>query len=263
MGIFEELHGHEGGARFSNFLREQAGTVYGATGRAWLQWLTENAEGLNPRIRQAADRLARQIVPEAAGGQAERVGARFALVGAAGELATSAGLTGWPPGEAERAARECFNAWLAARGGIGDGEVSAMLRQVRRFLEAHGEGRFTWWHRAADDHSAKTLNRAGLRRMLNELGDPIKSNAEYQREFGERMPAKMADGVSVEYFVLSEVFKGEMCQGFDPQAVARVLLENECLVTKEPGRYNVRERLPVMGMTRCYRILPRIFDLEL
>jgi putative DNA primase/helicase len=116
MGAFENLHNREGGADFARHLTGQAGAVYGATGRAWLQWLTENEDGLKARIREAADRLARQIVPEAAGGQVERVGARFALVGAAGELATAAGLTGWPVGEAERAARECFNAWLAARG---------------------------------------------------------------------------------------------------------------------------------------------------
>lgn len=262
LGAFEELHDREGGADFARHITGQAGTVYGATGRAWLQWLTENADGLKPRIRDAAGKLARQIVPEAAGGQVERVGARFALVGAAGELATSAGLTGWPPGEAERAARECFNAWLAARGGIGNGEVSAMLRQVRRFLEAHGEGRFTWWHRAADDHSAKTLNRAGLRRMLNEQGEPIKTNSQHLGEYGDKMPAALGETVSVEYFVLSEVFKSEMCQGFDPQAVARVLAEHECLTVKEPGRYSVQERLPGLGKARCYRITPAIFELD-
>ena len=263
MGAFENLHDREGGADYARHITGQAGTVYGATGRAWLQWLTENAEGLKPRIRQAAGRLAGQIVPEAAGGQVERVGARFALVGAAGELATAAGLTGWPAGESERAARECFNAWLATRGGIGNGEVVAMLRQVRRFLEAHGEGRFTWWHRAADDHNSKTLHRAGLRRMLNEQGEPIKSNPEHQREYGERMPATLGEGVSVEYFVLSEVFKSELCQGFDPQAVARVLLEHECLTVKEHGRFNATERLPGLGLTRCYRIAPRIFELDI
>lgn len=262
MGAFENLHDREGGADFARHLTGQAGTVYGATGRAWLLWLTENADGLKARIREDADRLARQIVPEAASGQVERVGARFALVGAAGELATSAGLTGWPRGEAERAARECFNAWLAARGGIGNGEVSAMLRQVRRFLEAHGEGRFTWWHRAADDHSAKTLNRAGLRRMLNDRGDPIKTNSQHLSEYGDKMPATLGENVSIEYFVLSEVFKSEMCQGFDPQAVARVLFEYECLTVKEAGRYNVTERLPGVGLSRCYRITPRIFELE-
>lgn len=262
MGAFEFLHGREGGADFARHLTGQAGSVYGTAGRAWLQWLTEHADTLKARIREAAGRLAGQIVPEAASGQVERVGARFALVGAAGEMATEAGLTGWSKGEAERAARDCFNAWLLARGGIGNGEVSAMLRQVRRFLEAHGEGRFTWWHRAADDHNAKTLNRAGLRRMVNEKGQPIKNDAEHQREYGERMPAVLGEGVSVEYFVLSEVFKTEVCQGFDPQAVARVLLEHECLMTKEPGRYNATERLPGLGLARCYRITPRIFEVD-
>lgn len=263
MGAFEDLHNHEGGSAFARHLTGQAVTVYGAAGRAWLEYLTENADGLKARIRQASDQLARQIVPEAASGQVERVGARFALVGAAGELATAAGLTGWPAGESERAARECFNAWLAARGGIGNGEVSAMLRQVRRFLEAHGEGRFTWWHRAADDHNAKTLNRAGLRRMLNDRGEPIKTQHDHAADYGDRMPATLGENVSVEYFVLSEVFKSEMCQGFDPQAVARVLVEHECLTVKEPGRYSVKERLPGLGSARCYRIGPRIFDLDL
>lgn len=263
MGAFESLHSREGGADFARHLTGQAGAVYGATGRAWLQWLTENADGLKARIRQAADRLAAQIVPEAASGQVERVGARFALVGAAGEMATAAGLTGWPVGEAEQAARDCFNAWLAARGGIGNGEVSAMLRQVRRFLEAHGEGRFTWWHRAADDHNSKTLHRAGLRRMLNDRGEPIKTNHDHATDYGDRMPATLGENVSVEYFVLSEVFKSELCQGFDAQAVARVLLEHGCLTVKEPGRFNVTERLPGMGLTRCYRIAPRIFELDL
>ncbi|MDP3809427.1 MAG: DUF927 domain-containing protein [Hydrogenophaga sp.] len=263
MGAFEDLHGHEGGSNFSRYLVGQAGTMYGATGRAWLQWLTENADTIKARIREASNALALQLVPEAAGGQVDRVGARFALVGAAGELATAAGLTGWGAGESERAARDCFNAWLAARGGVGNGEVVAMLRQVRRFLEAHGEGRFTWWHRAADDHNSKTLHRAGLRRMLNDRGEPIKSNHDHAADYGDRMPSGLGEGVTVEYFVLSEVFKSELCQGFDPQAVARVLQDHECLVTKEAGRYNATERLPGLGLARCYRIPPRIFELDL
>ena len=138
-----------------------------------------------------------------------------------------------------------------------------MLRQVRRFLEAHGEGRFTWWHRAADDHNSKTLHRAGLRRMLNDRGEPIKTNADHQADYGERMPAAFGEGVSVEYFVLSEVFKGEVCQGFDAQAVAAVLAEHGCLVVKEKGRHSVKERLPGVGLARCYRINANIFELDL
>lgn len=167
LGAFEELHGHDGGAVFSRYLVGQAASVYGAVGRAWLLWLAEQADTIGRTIREATTRLAAEMVPSGASGQVERVAARFALVGAAGELATDAGLTGWSAGESERAALACFNAWLAARGGKGNGEVVAMLRQVRRFLEMHGEGRFAMWHRGLDDHAPKTLQRAGVRRMLD------------------------------------------------------------------------------------------------
>lgn len=258
MGAFEELHGHEGGANFSRHLVGQAASVYGATGRAWLQWLTDNAGTIKPRIRAASNALALQIVPEAAGGQVERVGARFALVGAAGELATAAGLTGWAAGESDRAARECFNAWLAARGGIGNGETVAMLRQVRRFLEAHGDGRFTDCNRIEDDHAPKTLHRAGFRRTLNASGTPIGKRvaAQYAHEVTSR------DGESVEYLVFSEVFKTELCQGFDPQAVARVLLEHECLIPEKGRSFDCKPNFPGFGRPRCYRITARIFELD-
>jgi putative DNA primase/helicase len=157
LGAFENLHGMTGGAAFAKHITGQAQAVYGAPGRAWLQWCCDHADTLKAGIRNASNLLAQGMIPKDSSGQVERVGARFALVGAAGEIATQAGLTGWPVGESERAARACFAAWLAARGGNGNGEIVAMLRQVRRFLETHGAGRFTDWHRAADDHAPKTL----------------------------------------------------------------------------------------------------------
>ena len=191
----------------------------------------------------------------------ERVAARFALVAVAGELATEAGLTGWPAGESERAVRRCFESWLAQRGGTGNAEVRQMVRQVQRFFELHGEGRFTWWHRAADDHNTKTLQRAGYRRMLNEMGEPIKRDSQHLVEFGDRMPVERNDGVQVEYFIFPEVWRTEVCQGFDAQAVCRVLAEHGALQT-EQGRHTVRARLPGVGNTRCYQIKPELMALE-
>jgi putative DNA primase/helicase len=178
LGAFENLHGFEGGSAFARHITGQAASVYGAPGRAWLEWLTTNADTLKARIREASATLAAQIEPEGASGQVERVGARFALVGAAGELATAAGLTGWPVGESERAARACFNAWLAARGGIGNGEVVAMLRQVQRVMVNDGEAKFAYWHRAADDHAGKTLLRIGVRCMLDQDGNEVRTNSQ-------------------------------------------------------------------------------------
>lgn len=263
-GMLEDLHGMDGGgSAFSRHIVEQAGRCYGGPGRAWLQWLTENAHTLKADLRQRMQAIEYAMIPEAGGGQVQRVGLRFALVGAAGEMATAAGLTGWEPGESERAAKVCFDAWLASRGGTGDGEVTAMLRQVRAFLESHGEGRFTWWHRAGDDHAAKTLHRAGFRRMVSEDGKPIKSDAEHQRAYGDCMASTMAESVSTEYFIHAETFKAEVCRGFDAGAVARVLLDRECLIPDKGRPFDCKPRLPGVGLSRCYRISPAIFALDL
>ncbi|CAG9932429.1 Toprim domain-containing protein [Candidatus Nitrotoga arctica] len=262
LGAFENLHGYASGAAFSKRITDLAQAMYGAPGRAWLEWLTTNADTIKGSIRAKSNALAAQMIPKDSSGQVERVGARFALVGAAGEMATAAGLTGWPVGESERAATACFNAWLAARGGNGNGEVVAMLRAVRRFLEAHGEGRFSMWHRSADDHAPKTLQRAGVRRMLNADGKPIKTNNHHAIEFGDKMPATLGEDVSFEYFILAETFRAEVCQGFDYQAVCRVLLDHGCLSPDKGRPFDCRPRLPGVGPATCYRITPAIFDLE-
>jgi putative DNA primase/helicase len=265
LGAFENLHTAANGAAFAKHITQQAQTVYGATGRAWLQWLTEHADTLKTTIRTSADAIAARLIPPNASGQVERVGARFALIGAAGELATAAGLTGWPVGESERAAAACFNAWRAARGGDGHGEELAMLRQVRRFLELNAEGRFAMWHRGSDDHAPKTLNRAGVRRMLGSDGQPVKAGNPFGPKGDYIEPASdgLGEGVSFEYFVMAETFRAEICQGFDFKAVARVLLNHGCLAPDKGRTFDCKPRLPGVGLTWCYCIKPAIFELDL
>lgn len=259
-GAFEVLHCYDNGSDFSRGITQEAAKYYGAPGRAWLVWLTSRAPTLKQLIRARADNITRQIVPGVAGGQVQRVGARFGLIAAAGEMATEAGLTGWTPGESTRAAQACFNSWMAARGGTGNSEVGAMLRQVCRFLELHAEGRFTWWHRAADDRAAKTLNRAGVRRMIDDQGEPVKTNSTHLAQYGDNMSPVMGEGVSVEFFILPETFKNEVCAGFDHVSVCRVLAAKGCLVFTEKGRYDTKTRLPGIGPARCYHIKASVFE---
>lgn len=266
LGAFEELHGCDGGASFAKHIAGAAGTVYGAVGLAWLQWITEQVETLKASIRKESDAFLAKLVPDGASGQVERVGARFALVAAAGEMATQAGLTGWYAGESERAATACFTAWLAARGGAGNAEVRTILRMVRNFLEANGEGRFTWWHRATDDRNAKTLNRCGFRRLVYD-DKPIKSESDFQREFGDvkSVPADAIDDTSTEFFVMADTFRTELCGGYDHNEVARILRDHGCLRTEAPDRLTYKTRLPSIGavMVRCYCITSKIFELDI
>lgn len=263
MGAFENIHGHASPAAFASHLTREGQACHGAPGLAFIEWVCAQWTGLPRRLREGVQALTAEWAPPGASGQVQRVAARFALVAMAGELATEVGLTGWEPSDSEWAGRACFDAWLVARGGAGNGEVRNMLRQVRRFLEAHGDGRFTWWHRAADDHNAKTLHRAGFKRMLNADGEPIKTNSQHLGEYGDKMSPAAGEAVSTEYFILPEVFRSEVCQGFDYQAVCRVLLEHGALVPGAGRAYDCRVRLPGHGLANCYRIPPALLELDI
>jgi putative DNA primase/helicase len=264
MGGIEVLHGQEGAGALADAIVSAATREYGTAGRAWLEWLCERVDVLPDQLQVDVDRIRAELVPEAASEQVRRAGSRFALVAVAGELATKAGITGWAVGEAERAVRKCFASWLGARGHMDNGEDAAMLHQVRRFLELNGEGRFAWWHRAMDDHTPKTLNRAGFRRLLDDEGKPIKSDSDHMREYGERMNAADADRARVDYIILREVFEREVCQGFDARAVAK-LLHKRGHLQGEGDRLQDRQRLPGMGGDKvpCYHFKPSIFSDEL
>ena len=262
MGGIEDLHGMEGPGELADAITAAGARHYGTAGRAWLEWLCDRHGELPERLASMVEQYRVELVPEAASEQVRRVGSRFALVAAAGELATEAGITGWQAGEALQGARRCFNAWLASRGHLDNGEDASMLRQVRGFLELHGEGRLTWWHRAADDHNPKTLNRAGFRRLLDMQGKPIKTDAAHQREYGERMSPADGEQTQVEYMLLREVFRNEVCKGFDPEAVAK-LLQKRGHLSHEADRLTAKHRLPGMGLTACYHLKPSLFSDDL
>jgi putative DNA primase/helicase len=260
LGAFENLHGYDKGAAFSDAATRAAARHYGSAGLAFIAHLIDTQEGITQRSKQAIDAIASAWIPPNSSGQVHRVGRRFALVAAAGELATQAGLTGWPVGEATQGAKACFDAWLSSRGGNGNAEEYAMLAQVRNFMQLHGAGRFTWWHRAGDDHAPNTLARAGYRRMVTPEGKPVKANTDHQREYGEHMSHADAEETSVEYFVFPEVFDKELCQGFDPLAVKRLLRDKGHLVPASDSRFDRRERLPGMGNTMVIKIKASILD---
>lgn len=231
LGMFEKLpQGMTAGA-FADRLRDAAAMHYGTAGPAFVSRLVQNHTEARDALRTARDAIAATLAPANAAGQVRRVAQRFALIAAAGELATEWGLTGWPEGEAATAATMCFRAWLGARGTAGAAEPAAMLRQVRRFLEAHGESRFAPWD--APDSRA-TINRAGFRRDA-------------------------ADGSGVEFYVMREAFKADICTGFDYRAVAQTLADAGALATDSDGSVTKPERLPGLGVTRCYRITSAIW----
>ncbi len=144
-GAFERLHGMGNGRTFADTLKANADHFHGTAFRALLEALAANMEPHREHLTGEIKRLADEWSPKGAGNQVGRAINRFALVAAAGELATRLGVTGWPEGEAIRATRVCLKAWLAERGHLGNQEDAATLRQIRQFFTLN-QSRFADWN---------------------------------------------------------------------------------------------------------------------
>ena len=238
MGIFEELHGFNAPADLADHLKDAAAKYHGQVLHHWLTRLVaevndpDKKDELLQWIAAQQELFLASAVPPAASGQVHRVAKRFALVSAAGEMATSWGLTGWPQGEAFAAVLSCFNAWLSRRGTAGQGEVEQLISQVQGFFERHGESRFTLW---GSKSKQPTPNRAGFRKAAAQGLD--------------------TEDVVYEYYVLPDTYKSELCQGFDPRWATKALVERGLLQTDSDNKPQVKPRLPGMGPTRCYHFL--------
>jgi uncharacterized protein (DUF927 family) len=236
LGCFEELHGFAGGHEFARALSAATGKYYGTAFPAFVQRSLSEREQLGTSLREAQVAFEKAALTDTASGQARRVAARFAMIGAAGEFATQWGITGWNAGEAMKAAQACFMAWLAAFGGEGNQEQRAMLKQVRRFLESHGEARFADFARpvAEDDHAPRVINKAGWRKHDQINGE-------------------------TEYYIYSEVFKTEVCSGLDYKAVARLLIDKKYM-RSDGKNFQPKVSLPGESTRRVFHMLPAIWN---
>lgn len=233
MGIFEAMHDGMTPAALSRQLKEAASRYHGAIGIEWLQKVVANQQGIQRLVTNTMQKFVDAVIPADAVGQVIRVARRFALVAAAGELASRFGLTGWEPGESLRAATQCFNTWLEAFGAEGNREDRAIMAQVRAFFESHGASRFD---NARSPNNEKILHRAGF----------------YQTD---------DEGYRI-YMVLAEVFKNELCKGFDQRAVTRTLLDAGWLKPAADGSASHKPRIKGVGTPRLYVFTHRIWGEE-
>lgn len=116
MGGVEELHECGGSGNFVHDILCAAEEVYGVAGAAWVRWVFEHIDELPERIEEEVERWKTAYIPKKASGEIRDAASRFALVAVAGELATSAGITGWNQGEASTAVGKCFDSWLEFQG---------------------------------------------------------------------------------------------------------------------------------------------------
>lgn len=250
MGVFQQLHEFAKPGDLAKHLQAAAKTDYGTAGRAFLTHLVRSRvtdqKALEGRIKGEQAGFAKAHVPEDAAGQVRSVADRFALIGAAGELAIAWGVLPWQAGEAIGAAGACFRTWLGDRGGAGATEDQQAIAAVQGFLEAHGESRFTpiipptetMDSRTPGPEQARTHNRAGWRRR----------------------PKGASDGW--EYLILPQAWTTEVCKGLDPKRVVAVLTAAGLLLGATPRAAAPLTYVPGEGTIRVYRVSGAIFGLR-
>lgn len=254
MGAVQDLHGHGTPAEFVEAMTAAAAKLYGSAGRVWLQHLCHVHDRLPAELHGLVEEYRSMLVPGDAGEQVGRVATRFAVVAAAGELATRAGITGWPAGHAIWASGECFDAWLAARGHVHNSEGVAMVRQVRAWIEKNGDALLTWLHRSLDDHRPNTALRAGFKRLVDPSGKPLRQDAATDwLDRHSRSGTAERDDALIEYLVLPEAFRNDVCRGLDAAAVARELRDLGLLV-HEADRFTMKQRIPGIGKVPVYHL---------
>ena len=225
LGIFENLHSHESPSAFADCIKKAAAQNYGHAARAFITQLQQRRQQTLETLSPALQTAAESLCPPNASGQVRRVAQRFALCAIAGEMATDWGLLPWKEGQAFAAIKTSFDAWLLLRGDAGAAEDAAIETQVRLFIEQHGASRF----QDMDNLAAPCSQRVGFRRISN-------------------------TGEGMEYYVLPESFKSEICKGFPLRRAVAVLLEKGLLLPGDSGS-NTRKPphdLPGFGRKRCY-----------
>lgn len=201
MGIFNDLVGAPDPNMLARRLASSADGAFGVAGPAFLDVLVRHTD-VRGVIEKAVSGME---VPDASSGQVHRAARRLAIAAAAGKIASEAGITGWSAGDAVRAVSSCFRAWLDARTTAGALEGSAGVDRVRDFILRYAESRFVWL-RGEDERPVH--NRAGYREMR-------------------------PDGVV--YYFLPQVFRDEVCDGLEPEDVARELKDRGLLLHRSSG----------------------------
>lgn len=226
FGVFDSAGSFGDPAELADAIKLATGKNYGVAGPEFVRAILANGiDEVGVLVAEMVSAFKTANMEAGADGQVRRAADRFALIGAAGELATSWGITPWREGEAMEAAARAMFDWIKRRGGTESTEEMQAIAQVRHFIENHGDARF---QRVQDDHRT-IINRAGYTRGSN-------------------------DGR--QWLIFPEVWKLEVCRGLNSTNAAKVL-ESRGMLLRGPEAYSRSERTPE-GNKRMYVITSAI-----
>ena len=220
------------GAAQADKIKELSHAYYGVAGVAWLEHITSDKAATTATARELVNDFMSQYSNLAP--QAHRVAKRFAIVAAAGEMATEADITGWQAGQAVTAVMTCLDNWLDNYGRDGEHEQRQIIEHIKAFIEQHGSSRFQPCHsHPSQEFEHRVTNRAGYHNYDTE-----------------------------EYYFSTSTFN-EVCSPFSKNKVLQVLDDAGLLNVTENDRKTCRVSLPFeKNRKRVYAVKNDILSYE-
>jgi uncharacterized protein (DUF927 family) len=242
FGVFQNLYGAKSIREFAGRLRDAALAYFGTAGPAFLDALTsaraKDPGELSDQVRDGREKFLTKNVSGNVDEQVRSAAARFALIGLAGELARSYAVVPWPEGDALRAAEECFEAWVAGRGGdkAKAAEDVQAIELAKTFIARHGASRF--------EHLPLPKPDEGLPERVVDRAGYVQGSSGGQR-----------------FLILPPVWRNEVFKAMDPSRAARALKDAGFLVPDpNGGHFSQTVRIPGRGPTRVYVISGTILE---
>ena len=222
---FDSIVMGNSGAEQASIITNLYQQYYGTAGIAWLEYLAQDKQA----HALTASNLMQSFINQYSGlsEQSGRVLASFAIVAAAGEMATNAGITGWQEGQATNAAKVCFQSYLDNYGSSANLEEKQVISHIAKYLQKYANSRFE----DAESNVKRLNEKAGYYRQSNNT-----------------------------YLFATEVFT-DICQPFDKRQVLEVLHKHN-LIDKKSGRYDARINLKNVDLTRAYIVSGEVINYE-
>lgn len=231
LGIFNHIGAYANPTLLADELRQNCTQFYGTPIAAFLSKLVK-LEDPQAALDQSIKQFTSSLDPILKSGQVARVAKRFGIIGAAGVLAAKMKILPFAEEEILESVKLCFKNWASMHQDFPDFETEKILSQIRQYLQFNGCANFPEW----DGKSQLSFNgKCCGYRLIN------------------------LDG-SIEWLILNEVFRNEICNGLDFRRVTRILKEFNLIKSDRNNKSSIPMRLPNFGLVRVYHLTSEIFE---
>lgn len=234
-GLFEDIHDFDSPADFSIHLKNAVRKYHGAAFQAFVESAIKDYDNIIGFYDSEMDKAKKEYLPARASGQDVRAFKTFVTCGVGGLLATKYGITGWDANDLMRSIMLNYNAWLEAKGGVGNQEEKQALSQIRLFFEKYGYSRFQYLSGETPADDRPMHERAGF----------------YTYRNGETI-----------FYVFKNYFDEVVAKGLELRFVKSLLRSRGIFETdKDHSRFDKRVRIG-SNLMRLYVINNKIFEEE-